>query len=232
MTLCVSYKEHQECPPPLPSELNGLLSMEKHSLVAKAKSRNDTEQTMRDEEWQKMRRSWCASFLNGAPPYKAGKWKIHHRWSEKKIQFKCRSFPSERICRGRADHVSLELRQAGTTCFLWFNRTWWGRMGWIRVSAGGGHPSLKAHIRHKATDCYCFMEPSHRSKPRGTGLTFTGRQRWLVEEEETRVEGSAPEAMAEQMLGGWHFGRGWELVNANYCAKLLAKYVSASHSAW
>lgn len=115
----------------------------------------------------------------------------------------------------------------------------------VKVTAGGGPFSFKTQINTHINNNIYVNESSGGQQ---TCLSFffscvplTSLQTWQ-KRSATRGEakmaggggreegGSAgPSGSGGTDVGRLAFGRGWELANANYCAKLLAKYVSPCH---
>lgn len=80
------------------------------------------------------------------------------------------------------------------------------------MTAGGGPPSFKTRMNaqtalrgHTPLALFpTFTSAYHFTADLISVLPPADRQRWLVEEGETRLERLVPAAVEEQMLGGWH----------------------------
>lgn len=151
----------------------------------------------------------------------------------------CRGFPSGWICWGYADGARPQSRLGGLTCCSWFNCSWWGnekrsqgdrrrraslffRLRWtLKTALGSNRPvifflssfyvHLSLHSRPDKCSATC-----REAKMAGRGGRDEGG-------------GTGPRGRGGTDVGRLALGSGRELTNANYCAKLLAKYVSLCH---
>lgn len=208
--------------------------MKKHGLPGRAKSENSMAQTVWNGEWQKMQQSQCATSLNSEPLYTVGKCKIHHCWSKNSIY---------------TASVEASHQYENTEDMLMAHNQCWGWVAQhaphsltvgdgearqrVKVTAGGGPPSFKSQMNTQtalggnrpAAFCPLLCPPITFSRPDKCSATHREAKK---AGERGRDEGgrAGPSGSRGTDVGWLALGKGRELTNANYCAKLLAKYVS------